>query len=144
MPILKSAGIDHIMNAIEDLIPFSFVLFYAHSLLLCESFGGHNGLLSVNPWGDKHRQIVGDVFTLFANRVERFNGSFGLSANFCADIPTFKALVVTVTLPHFIDNVAVIAYFMRHISCVPIVSRVVKSEIKLHVIFIGQAQKEVN
>ena len=76
--------------------------------------------------------------------MESIDGSLRLAAYFGADIPAFEALVMAISLPRLFDNILVVFQFLRHITRIPVVARVVKAEVKLHIVFVGQRAKHLD
>ena len=145
VPVLKGTSINHIVDAIEDFVPFTLVLLHRHRIALRErAAASHHGLLSVNPRRDKSGESARNVLTLLAHSVERFDCALGGAADFTADIPTAETLVLAaVILPHFVDYILVVLNLPREVASVPIATRVVETEVELHAIFVGKAEKHV-
>ena len=109
MSVLKSTGVNHIMNAIENFIPLPFMLLNRNRILLCQLICTHHGLFPVNPRRNKSRQTAGDILALFAHRMKGINGTLRLTAYLTTDIPSAETLVLlTVPAPHLINHILVI------------------------------------
>ena len=144
MSVLEGACVDHVVNAVEDLVPLALVLLHAHRLLVGHLACAHDRLLAVDPWRDEDGQTARDVLTLLAYGVERVHRSLCGTADLGAYVPSLEALVVAIHLPHLVDDVTVVLDLVCHVARVPVVARVVESEIELHAILIGQTQIHVD
>ena len=146
MPVLEGAGVHHVVDAVENLVPLAFVLLDRNGLLLGQlAAAGHDGLLAVDPRGDESGQPVRNLLALLAHRMEGADGPLRGAADLAADIPAAETLVApSVHVPHLVDHILVVLDLVRHVVRVPVLARVVEAEIELHAVFLGQPQEEVD
>jgi len=145
MPVLKRTGIHHIVNPVEYLVPLAFVLLDGNSLLLGQfAPAGHHRLLAVDPRRDEGGQPARNFLALFAQGMERPDGTLGGTADLAAQVPAAETLVfAAVHVPHLVDYIFIMLHLMRHVARVPVFARVVKPEVKLHAVLAGQAQEQI-
>ena len=145
MPVLKRTGIHHIVNPVEYLVPLAFVLLDGNSLFLGQfAPAGHHRLLAVDPRRDEGGQPARNFLALFAQGMERPDGTLGGTADLATQVPAAETLVfAAVHVPHLVDYIFIMLHLMRHVARVPIFARVVKPEVKLHAVLAGQAQEQI-
>lgn len=56
VPVLECTRIHHIMDSVENLIPFPFVFLNGNSIFTRLESSAHHGLLTVNPRGNEGRK----------------------------------------------------------------------------------------
>ena len=146
MPVLKCTGVDHVVYAVEYLVPFALVLLDRHGLLLGQfAAAGHHGLLAVDPRRYERRQSARHLLALLAQGMERPDGSFGGAADFTAQIPAAETLVfAAVHVPDLLDHIFIMLDFARHVARIPVFARIVEAEIKFHPVFFSQPQEQID
>ena len=142
--ILKSHGINRTFDAVKYVVPFLFMFFQRNGFVFGKYAAcGHHGFFTINPGANERGQVLAYGFALGSQGLKGFNGALGFTAYLGADVPAAKCFSMPVVLPHFVNYVSVGIYFRLHVAGIPIVTTVVKTKIKPHVVFFGQRQKQV-
>ena len=144
MSVLKGTSIHYIVYTIENLVPFTFMFLYAYSLIVRKFARSLHSFLTVYPWRNENRKTTRHIFALLTHRMERRNTALCITTYLRTDIPSFETLVMTIHLPRLVDDISVVIDFLLHVARVPIVTRIIKSKVEIHAIFVGQSQEHIN
>ncbi len=145
MAVLEGAGIDIVVDAVEDLVPLLFVLGDGNGLVVGHLAGSHHGFLTVDPGGDEGRETAAHLLALAAHGAEALDGALGGPGNLAGDVPAAETLVLgAVALPDFVDDVLVGFHLVAHVAGVPVLAAVVQAQHEFHVILLCQAAEHVD